>query len=1064
MTLRKATILFICLGTLVLVCVISLATHFIINASFSDLERDHARQNIGRARNAMSQELSSLDEILVDWAVWDDSKKFMQGHAKDFVESNLNDRTLASLRLTAIVFMSRSGRMVWSQGFDPVQGMQAPLPEGLTKHLQPGSPLLYAANVEDRVKGFLLLPQGLMLVASCPVTGSDGLGPPVGTLVMLRALNAQESSAIAERVRLPLSIERADAAIDADIAPLARDLTGGMLTGPVSADLYCAVLYLPDIWGEPALRLVLRDTREIMNRGDHAMNMALVWMILGPLVCFAVLLAYLERNVLRRLARLRDQVEAIGTDAAAPADAADAADGPLAKLALGRVEMSGSDELSALALRINGTLAELERSRENLAKQCVITQGQEQYLQKVLDSIRAGVILVDPKTRIIREANAFAAALAGRAREDIVGRVCNWFIYPNADDKCPLTDQKQSSEQTVRNLIRADGSMLPILKSDSVIERSGQPMLLETFIEVESLQKAQEALKRSEETYRTVFMNTGTATILIEADTTIRLINQEFEKLSGYTRQEVEGRLRWTEFFHPEDVEWMLQYHVKRRQSADLAPRNYESRFINRRGDTRITLLTVGMIPNTEVSVASIEDITERKQAEEQLRHQAFHDGLTGLPNRQLLQDRLERAIEAARREDHELAVLLMDLDRFKDVNDALGHSAGDRLLKMVATRLKDSVRRSDTVARLGGDEFVLVAYGPAGRDAGNLVARHVLNSFAQPFDLDGRSLHVRFSVGVALFPEHGETPELLMKNADLAMYHAKAAGRNTFAFFSKELNDQVVRRLAAEAGLRRALTSGGLEVFYQPKVSQPGNVITGAEALVRLRREDGSLVSPADFISVAENTGLIMPLSDFVLREACRTLQGWRKSTPLAADLVMSVNLSPRQFSDSTLVEAIKMVLTETNLPPKALKLEITESAIMDNAASAAEKLRKLKALGMALSIDDFGTGYSSMSSLQQFPMDTLKIDLSFVQRMDAGPEGLEIVKAIISLAHSLQLQVIAEGVEREPQRDLLRGLACEFAQGYLFARPLPSQQAWDYLMANAPQAAAQQQPRPRL
>jgi sensor domain CHASE-containing protein len=365
MTLRKATTFFICLGTLALVCVISLATHLIINASFSDLEREHARQNIERARNAMLHELASLDDTLVDWAVWDDAKKFMQGHAPDFVESNLNDRTLASLRLTAIVFMDRSGRIVWSQGFDPVQGIKDPLPEGLTSHLQAGSPLLYATNVEDRVKGFLRLPQALMLVASCPVTGSDGLGPPVGTLVMLRALDAQESAAIAERVRLPLSIERADTPPSADIAPLTRDMTGGMRTGPVSADLYCAVLFLPDILGEPALRLVLRDTREIMSRGDSAMNMALGWMLLGTLVCSALLLAYLERNVLRRLAHLKDQVETIGTEAAAPANAEEASGGCLAKIALGRVEMPGNDELSALALRINSTLAELERSREN---------------------------------------------------------------------------------------------------------------------------------------------------------------------------------------------------------------------------------------------------------------------------------------------------------------------------------------------------------------------------------------------------------------------------------------------------------------------------------------------------------------------------------------------------------------------------------------------------------------------------------------------------------------------------------------------------------------------------
>jgi diguanylate cyclase (GGDEF)-like protein/PAS domain S-box-containing protein len=645
---------------------------------------------------------------------------------------------------------------------------------------------------------------------------------------------------------------------------------------------------------------------------------------------------------------------------------------------------------------------------------------------------------VDPKTHIIREVNAFAATLAGLTRDEIVGKLCHGFICPNVEGKCPITDLRQSGEQAVRSLLRADGSLLPVLKSVSIIERGGSPLLLETFIEVESLQKAQEALRRSEETYRAVFMNTGTATMLIEADTTISLVNQEFENLSGYTREEVEGRLRWTEFFHPEDVEWMLQHHVKRRQSPELAPRNYESRFVNRRGDTRITLLTVGMIPNTDVSVASIEDITERKQAEEQLRHQAFHDGLTGLPNRQLLQDRLERAIEAARRDGHQIAVLLMDLDRFKDVNDALGHSAGDRLLKLVAERLKEAVRRSDTVARLGGDEFVLVANGPDGRSAGDLVARHVLEFFSQPFDLDGRSLHVRLSVGVALFPDHGATPEMLMKNADLAMYHAKESGRNTFAFFSKELNDQVVRRLAAEAGLRRALTSGGIEVFYQPKVSQPGNVITGAEALVRLRREDGSLVSPAEFIPVAENTGLIMPLSDFVLREACRQVVEWR--TERHKTFTIAVNLSPRQFQQPDLTERIAYILKETGTPPEALEFEITENLLLDNRPETLAALTTLRDMGAAVVLDDFGKEYSSLSYIKKLPIQAIKIDRSFIDGLPEDEDDASIVKSVLSLAQDMDLRVVAEGVETKAQLDFLVARGCREFQGYLFSRPLPA------------------------
>ncbi|MBI5519623.1 MAG: EAL domain-containing protein [Desulfovibrio sp.] len=1032
MTLRKATILYICLGTTALLGLISLATHLVIDSTFEGLERDQAVRNIERARNAVNQEIRSLDEIMVDWAVWDDSERFMRGQGKDFVESNLNDRTLNSLRLAAIVFLDTKGGVKLARGFNPVQGVPAKLPEGLMQQLVVGSPLLRARNIEDRVNGLVLLPQGPMFAASCPITKSDGLGPPVGTLVMLRPLTPDLATGIAERVRLPLTLERADAPLPADIVPLAKGQTGGMLAGPIAGDLYCATLVLPDLWGYPALRLILRDTREIVTKGDRAMDLAHAWTILGTLASFAVLLFFLERRVLRRLATLNAQVEAIGADAG-DADSQDRCQLPAP---LGRVDVPGSDELALLAQRINGALAELERSRHNLTEQCRLTQEQESYLQQLLDSIQAGVILVDPETHLIREVNAFAAQSAGRKRDDIVGRLCHGFICPNAEGKCPVTDLGQSGDQAVRRLIRADGSELPVLKSVSTIERSGKPLLLETFIDVGELQQAQEALRQSEETYRAVFMNTGTATMLIEADTTITLANQEFEKLSGYSREEIEGKRRWTEFFAPRDVAWMLQHHVKRRQSPELAPRNYEAHFITHRGEERIVVLTVGMIPGTAISVASIEDITERKQAEEQLRHQAFHDSLTGLPNRQLLHDRLDRAMESARREGEQIAVFLLDMDRFKDVNDSLGHSAGDRLLKLVAGRLEQAVRRSDTVARLGGDEFVLVVDGPGGQDMAREVAEHLLESFAQPFELDGMSLHVRLSLGIALFPVHGETPEELLKNADLAMYQAKEGGRNTYAFFTKELNDQVLRRLAVEAGLRRALATGGIEVFYQPKVSEPGGRITGAEALVRWRREDGTLVPPAEFISVAEDTGLIIPLSRHVITTAGRQVMEWRKSGH--KDFTVAVNLSPRQFLNAGLENRIRAVLEQNGTPPEAMEFEITENLLVDNRPETIATLAALSDMGSTVVLDDFGKEYSSLSYIKKLPVQGIKIDRSFIDGLPEDEDDASIVRSVLSLAQGLELRVVAEGVETRQQRDFLLSLGCTEFQGYLFSRPI--------------------------
>ncbi|MDP3427355.1 MAG: diguanylate cyclase, partial [Humidesulfovibrio sp.] len=613
---------------------------------------------------------------------------------------------------------------------DPAKGVKAPLPDGLLDRLQPGSSLLAGRQAEDRTKGLALLPQGVMLVAASPILSSDAAGPWAGTLVMVRALDSQQAAVISERIRMPLTLDPVDSPLPPDLADLA-DLgaipLGSTRVLPLNSDIVAGATVMSDIWGHPALRLVVRERREIMALGNRALVQSQLWLSACGLLFLAVLFAFLERRVLLRLTRLREQVESVNTSGTQ----------------LGQVDMPGTDELSALAGRINAMLSDLQHSRQGLATQCATTEAQEQFLQHILDSIQAGVMLVDPQTRRIIEVNAFAAALAGRTREEIIGHMCHGFICPNAQGQCPVVDLGQDGEQAVRRLLRPDGSTCAILKSGALIDRGGKTILLETFIDVDDLNKTQEALKRSEEIYRTLFMNTGTATVLIEEDTTISHANQEFEKLSGLPRDKVEGRMSWTEFFSSESVEMMLRHHVKRRVSPELAPRNYEADFISPGGEHRTVRLTVAMLPGTTTSVAALEDVTEQKRAEEQLRHQAFHDALTGLPNRLLLHDRLERSVESARRDGLELAVLLMDLDRFKDVNDSLGHSMGDKLLKMVAERLNAVVRRRDTVARLGGDEFVVVMDGPTSLEAVGSVAGNILKIFAAPFELEGQTLHM---------------------------------------------------------------------------------------------------------------------------------------------------------------------------------------------------------------------------------------------------------------------------------------------------------------------------------
>lgn len=434
--------------------------------------------------------------------------------------------------------------------------------------------------------------------------------------------------------------------------------------------------------------------------------------------------------------------------------------------------------------------------------------------------------------------------------------------------------------------------------------------------------------------------------------------------------------------------------------------------------------------------VGVLNDVTFRKEAEARLNHLANHDSLTGLPNRNLLYDRLTHVL--ARRNEAMAAVLFLDLDRFKLINDSYGHDIGDQLLKAVALRLASCLRDEDTVARLGGDEFVVLLEDLPSEDMAATIAAKIAARLSEPLIVGDCELPLATSIGIALYPRDGRSAQDLLKNADTAMYRAKEAGRGGFCFFAGEMNLHARNRLTLENELRRAIENGELEVFYQPQVTMGSGRLLGAEALVRWRHPLKGLVSPADFIPVAEETGLIVALGEQVLRIACRQLADWqRRGLPT---LSVAINLSPRQFRQADLVSVIAAILAETGADPAHIELEITESAAMQDADSAVVALGRLRAMGVSLAIDDFGTGYSSLSYLKRFPIDKLKIDRSFVEGIPEEADDTAIVRAIVAMAHSLGLKLLAEGVETEAQRAFLDSLGCTVAQGYLFGRPQPA------------------------
>ena len=437
-------------------------------------------------------------------------------------------------------------------------------------------------------------------------------------------------------------------------------------------------------------------------------------------------------------------------------------------------------------------------------------------------------------------------------------------------------------------------------------------------------------------------------------------------------------------------------------------------------------------------AVVIVRDISERKRLETKIHFQATHDTLTSLPNRHLLRERLQNAIANALRFEHSVWVMFIDLDRFKSINDILGHKAGDIFLQSVAARLQNEAREVDTVARLGGDEFVLVLPGTFGVGVSSTTVKRFMEIVSEPMMIDEREFNLTCSVGVAVFPDDGATPELLIERADIAMYRAKESGRNTFQFFTTAMNERLVERLRLEADLRKAIERNELVLHYQPQVDLATGQIVGVEALIRWQHPQLGMVSPGRFIPVAEETGLIGPIGDWVIRTAVAQNVAWQCAG--YGQLRLSVNLSAYQFGQPELVESIAAVLQEHAMESQQLEIELTESMVMKDVERAISVLRNLKALGVKLSIDDFGTGYSSLSYLKRFPIDELKIDQSFVQDIAINTDDAAIVLAIISLAHSLRLRVIAEGVETASQLDFLRHHGCDEMQGYHFSRPLPA------------------------
>lgn len=670
---------------------------------------------------------------------------------------------------------------------------------------------------------------------------------------------------------------------------------------------------------------------------------------------------------------------------------------------------------------------------------------QLEFIQQLIETVPQPIFFKDAQGRYLGVNRAWEHVF-GVPREQFVGKSV-FELYPHDPELAQRHHAKdmelfesagnQSYEAAIKD---AQGKMRNTIYNKATFYGADGRIagLIGTITDVASLKDAEAALRVSEARFRD--LTEMSSDWYWEQDEELRF-TQVSSKNRGFSLDAPQqlGKRRWeTPIEGVSEEQWRVHREL-------LEARQPFQDFISQRRDVHGQLRTISTSGRPIFDEqgkflgyrGTGRDITQQRMSEEKIRHMAHHDALTGLPNRLLLHDRIGQAIADAQRNAAQFALLFIDLDHFKTINDSLGHAIGDQLLQEVAARLLDCMRAADTVARLGGDEFVVLIGDLDRPESVTVVARKVVESLAQPIVLDGHALQVTPSIGICVYPADGGDVDTLMRNADTAMYHAKQVGRNNYQYFTQAMNDAALARLELESDLRQALDHGEFMLHYQPQIDLASGAVVGAEALVRWRHPRRGLVAPGEFIPVVEETGLIGPLSEFVLREACAQACRWREAG--LGELQVAVNCSARQFQDEAFVGLVQQVLRENALPAERLELEITESVIVQQSEEVNARFRALGQMGVRISLDDFGTGYSSLSYLKSLPIHALKIDRSFVSDIGTDPDDAAIVSAIIAMAHTLGLVVVAEGIESAGQLEYLRQAGCELGQGFLMSAALP-------------------------
>jgi diguanylate cyclase (GGDEF)-like protein/PAS domain S-box-containing protein len=699
--------------------------------------------------------------------------------------------------------------------------------------------------------------------------------------------------------------------------------------------------------------------------------------------------------------------------------------------------------------QLQQNLKKLQKENHELKLELDRLGEREERFRQIAENVREVFFMISAQTDEILYISPAYEEVWGRSCESLYENPESWLGAIHPEDSlqalATLETQFRTGDEFHEEyrIVRPDGSIRWIwVRAFPIIDAVGEVNRFVGIAEdITDRKQAEEAMRKSEEQFRLIFEMAPIGMAITTLDGKLERVNQSLCDALGYTKEELVS-LTFAQIAHPEDREISIALEKKLLQGQE-STFQIEQRYLAKDARVVDTLLTVTIVRDEHGNCLhfnnQIVDITERKKMERQLLYDALHDSLTGLPNRALFMDRLTQQLKKSKQqENYQFAVLFLDLDRFKIVNDSVGHLVGDRLLVEFARRLESCIRPTDTVARLGGDEFTILLENIKDVAETTIVAERIYEVLTIPFQINNYELFATASIGIALSINGYEKPEDILRDADLTMYSAKEQGKARYEVFDRSMHERALNRLQVETDLRWGIERNEFLVYYQPITSLTTGKLAGFESLMRWQHPERGLILPGDFIPVAEETGLIIPLGSWLLKESCRQLKAWQVQYPLHSNLKISVNLSGKQLTDVNAIEQIDRILEETGLEGKYLKLEITESILMDNLDVATKMLLELRKRHIQLSIDDFGTGYSSLSYLHRFPVNTLKIDRSFINEMESKEENSAIVKAIVTLAHMLNMDVVAEGIENSSQLAQLKLLKCELGQGYLFSKPL--------------------------